>query len=888
MQFVTNGPDVPDQLLQLHEEGQVVFFCGAGISYPAGLPGFKGLVDRIYEGLGTKQTALEKDAYERKQFDATLDLLERRIPGQRLALRRKLADALKPRWRLKGATDTHASLLDLARCQDGSLRLVTTNFDVIFERAARKAKKDLRSYVAPMLPLPKNSRWDGLVYLHGLLPKKPDDDALNRLVVTSGDFGLGYLTERWAARFVSELFRQYVVCFVGYTINDPVLRYMMDALAADRMLGEATPQAYAFGECGPGQEETATVEWKAKGVTPILYELPSNTNDHSALHRTLRAWADTYRDGTLGKERIVLEHALARPSASTRQDDFVGRMLWALSHDSGLPAKQFAELNPVPPLDWLEALTDARFKHWDLSRFGVTPRSELDSKLNFSLANRPTPYPLAPRMSLVTYGPVEGDWDYVMFQIARWLARHLNDPALVLWLAQHGGHLHSRLIWRLDQALREIDRLAGDQAALDEIRSNAPNAVPDALMRVLWRILLAGLVKSPEKDLDLYRWKERFKSEGLTATLRIQLRELLSPKVALSKPFRWTADGEATTRRARVKDLVDFEIVLTAEAARSALRDLAGAQWQAALPELLDDLQGLLRDALDLLRELGEADEEHDRSFWDIPSISPHRQNRGYRDWVTLIELVRDAWLSVRDRNPGRATNVASSWFGQPYPTFKRLALFAAAHDDRIPQSEWIGWLTSSDAWWLWSLETRRETLRLLVMRGAASDESEQAQLEGAILKGPPRRMYREDLPEEDWDDVIARCTWLSLAKLRSSGARLSADALQRLNAISGEHPLWRIDEDERDEFSHWSSGTGDPDFKLSTKTDVAPRTRRELVRWLQQPSRGDDPWHRDTWRETAKARLFHSLLALGDLAREGVWPTDRWREALKRGVRRA
>jgi hypothetical protein len=28
-------------------------------------------------------------------------------------------------------------------------------------------------------------------------------------------------------------------------INDPVLRYMMDALAADRMLGEVTPQAYA-------------------------------------------------------------------------------------------------------------------------------------------------------------------------------------------------------------------------------------------------------------------------------------------------------------------------------------------------------------------------------------------------------------------------------------------------------------------------------------------------------------------------------------------------------------------------------------------------------------------------------------------------------------------
>lgn len=35
MQFITHGPDIPDELLQAHEEGRVVFFCGAGISYPA-------------------------------------------------------------------------------------------------------------------------------------------------------------------------------------------------------------------------------------------------------------------------------------------------------------------------------------------------------------------------------------------------------------------------------------------------------------------------------------------------------------------------------------------------------------------------------------------------------------------------------------------------------------------------------------------------------------------------------------------------------------------------------------------------------------------------------------------------------------------------------------
>lgn len=31
MQFVAHGPDVPDVLVQAHEEGRVVFFCGAGI-----------------------------------------------------------------------------------------------------------------------------------------------------------------------------------------------------------------------------------------------------------------------------------------------------------------------------------------------------------------------------------------------------------------------------------------------------------------------------------------------------------------------------------------------------------------------------------------------------------------------------------------------------------------------------------------------------------------------------------------------------------------------------------------------------------------------------------------------------------------------------------------
>ena len=885
MQFITNGPDIPDALLQAHEDGRVVFFCGAGISYPAGLPGFKGLVDEIYRRNGTAPSDIERESLDRGQFDATLDLLERRLPGQRLAVRRALAQALTPKLRRKGATDTHAALLRLARNRKGALRLITTNFDRVFHAAAKRTGQAFHAHAAPMLPIPKNSRWNGLVYLHGLLPEKADDTTLNRLVVTSGDFGLAYLTERWAARFVSELFRNYVVCFVGYSINDPVLRYMMDALAADRMLGEVTPQAWALGDCEPGQEARKTIEWEAKGVTPILYHVAAGTHDHLALNQTLQAWAETYRDGVTGKERIVVAHALARPSASTRQDDFVGRMLWALSDPSGLPARRFAEFNPVPPLDWLlDAFAADRYAHTDLARFGVPPRDETDPKLRFSLIQRPAPYPLAPPMRLVAGGVSGTQWDDVMSQLARWLVRHLNDPRVVLWIAERGGQLHKQWIWQIEHKLDELAQLErdGKTSDLDDIRSHAPNAIPGPLMRTLWRQLLSGRVKSPWREPDLYRWKSRLKREGLTATLRLELRELLSPKLRLSKPFRWGEESESADEPTRLRQLVDWELVLAADHVHSALRDLADAQWQAALPALLEDMQLLLRDALDLLRELGEGDERSDRSHWDLPSISPHWQNRGFHNWVSLIELLRDAWLAMRGVDAIRASRVAAAWFELPYLTFKRLALFAASQEGCIAPEQWVEWLLADGAWWLWAGETRREVLRLLVLQGRRLTPAIQVRLESAMQAGPPREMFRGDLEPDEWQDKVAGLVWLHLAKLSTSNLALGETAAARLAELSREHPQWQLATNEQDEFLVWMSGTGDPDYKERRDVDIAPRRRHELVQWLVKPRPERRPFYEDTWRDVCRTRFFHSLYALCDLAHQNVWPAERWREALQ------
>lgn len=711
--------------------------------------------------------------------------------------------------------------------------------------------------------------------------EKPDDTALNRLVVTSGDFGLAYLIERWAARFVSELFRNYDVCFIGYSINDPVLRYMMDALAADRMLGETTPQAWAFGDCEDGQERRKTDEWKAKGVTPIFYRVAADDKDHSLLHSTLRNWAETYRDGVSGKEHIVVTHALARPTASTQQDDFVGRVLWALADSTGLPAKRFAEMNPAPPLEWLDFFSEERFEHGDLSRFGVQPDPSVDSKLRFSLLRRPAPYHKAPAMQLVIGRNAAAGLDDVMRHLGRWLVRHLDDPRLILWIAAQGGKLHERWAWLIS---RELDRFVelerdGKTVELEEIRANASSAIPGKQMRVLWRLLLSGLVKARGHEGVTYDLERRFERDGLSAALRFELRELLAPKVTLQKPFRWEPEDLKDLRHS-----VAWELVLATNDLRETLELRPDGRWGIAHHGLFGDFQQLLVDALDLLQELGDADARRDPSFWYLPSIAPHPQNRGSEDWILLIELLRDAWLVTRSNEPARATLLAQGWFDFPSPTFKRLAFFAASQDNCIDPGQWVNWLLTGACWWLWAIELQREVCRLLVLQGRNLAQPEQTKLEGAILAGPPREMCRVDLEPNEWEHTRDHSVWLLLAKLKVAGIKLGDAAAARFDELSGAYPMWHLATNESDEFPIWFSGTGDPDFEERRVIDEAPRKRRELVQWLRKPlaDRSRNPMYEDTWPKVCRERFFHSLLALSDLARNEEWPVERWLAALQ------
>ena len=874
MQFFKNGPDIPERLLEAHEEGKVVFFCGAGISYPAGLPGFKELVDQLYGRLCPVPDAEQEAAREAEQFDTAIALLEEKHIGGREHVRETLNKILKPKKAAATATATHRALLKLSENRKGRTRLITTNFDRLFQVVMRRDNLRLPIYQAPLLPVPKN-RWNGLVYLHGLLSAKLETDNLNSLVLSSGDFGLAYLTERWAARFVSELFRNYTVCFVGYSINDPVLRYMMDALAADRQLGETPREMFAFGDHSGDDQASQKSKWKAKNVTPILYLKDCK---HTHLHRTLEEWGNTYSIGASGKEHIIIQSALARPVTSTKEDDFVGRVLWALSDTDGRPAKRFAEMNPVPSLEWLEPLSEDRFGRDRLAGFDVEPEAAVDEKFRFSLTRRPAPYTLAPEMVLVDGGPRWSRWDNVMGHLARWLLRHLNDPALVLWLVEGGAQLHEWFVHEIADRIEQLARLEseGKTTELDNIRTNAPYAIPSALMRTLWRLLLTGRVQRHGADLTLYDWRNRFSRDGLTTTLRLELREKLTPRVSLSKPFPRMFDDGVESGPERMRNIVEWEVILSTNYVHSALEELPDDErWRTALPELLQDFSQLLRDALDLMRELGEAHDKSDLSYIHQPSITEHPQNKGFHDWTALIDLTRDAWQATAAQWPDRARLMAESWSHVPYPLFRRLTFFAAAQREVIPSRLGLDWLLSEGCWWLWSVDTTREALRLLVALTADLDDSQRLELESAVLNGPPREMYRQDIDHELWEQIQERDIWLRLTRIAETSGGLSPPGEERLSELSAKYPDWKLAEDERDEFGHWMGDIGE------VRTSVtSPRDPTELLAWLKE-YRTSEFWEVDDWREHCREDLPTTAGALKTLAGQGVWPAPRWSTAL-------
>lgn len=311
IQFGPGLSAIPERLLLAHARGEVLFVCGAGISRPANLPDFRELVLRVYAKLDTSTyeviTALPPGACNQWQancsvlnndqaaevkrfilgdYDVVLGMLERRMDYQTRGdsqVRRTVADILRSGAASPAAI--HKALIALAD-RGGTTTIVTTNFDLLLQAAAQRLRLPVQTYSLGSIPRPsRHSEFSGVLHIHGALDKNAS--RTSDLVLSEQDFGEFYLRRRVVPDFIYDAARLYHLVLVGYSANDPPMRYLLNAVAADgRRFSDLKERFTFFG--ASSRDAIALADWKARGITPIHYD---SANEHDALRATLARWA---------------------------------------------------------------------------------------------------------------------------------------------------------------------------------------------------------------------------------------------------------------------------------------------------------------------------------------------------------------------------------------------------------------------------------------------------------------------------------------------------------------------------------------------------------------------------------------------------------------------
>ncbi|RRD05127.1 hypothetical protein EII34_07210 [Arachnia propionica] len=279
--WITGDVELPDEILDAHERGELVFFVGAGASVgePSNLPLFDGLARQLAE-LASHEFSPGGGL---DFFIGQLESLPQGFDAHQHTLR--LISDPKSRF-----NPLHSVVVELAGI-GGAFRVVTTNYDNhLASAAASGAIAVPDTWYAPALPLGHD--FAGLVHLHGSVLRPKEE-----LILTDRDFGHAYITDAWATRFLLPMFDRFTVVFVGYSHDDVIMRYL--ALGLPSRGKEKTFQRFAFTD-DPKHEK-----WGYLGIQPIAY--PVVEGDHEALVAALTAWADRAKMGQTDQQSRVQE-----------------------------------------------------------------------------------------------------------------------------------------------------------------------------------------------------------------------------------------------------------------------------------------------------------------------------------------------------------------------------------------------------------------------------------------------------------------------------------------------------------------------------------------------------------------------------------------------------
>jgi hypothetical protein len=289
--WITSDVDLPQTVLDAQSEGKLVLFVGAGASFdaPSTLP--------LFDKLACQLADLARVPFDDK---VAPDFFLGSLP-QGFDTHRHTRDIIARPDSAPNAT--HHALVRVATSV-GQMRIVTTNFDTHLSSAAAAGGIEVSdTWTGPALPL--GDDFTGIVHLHGSVLRNPRE-----LVLTDKDFGRAYLTNAWATRFLLQMFQRFTVLFIGYSHDDPIMRYLALGLPS------GTPR-FAFIKA----DEIHDSKWSRLGVETIGY--PVQDNDHTALLAALQAWDLRSRMGQTEHRARIIEIVAGGPTLTPVDFDYL-------------------------------------------------------------------------------------------------------------------------------------------------------------------------------------------------------------------------------------------------------------------------------------------------------------------------------------------------------------------------------------------------------------------------------------------------------------------------------------------------------------------------------------------------------------------------------------
>jgi hypothetical protein len=302
--------ELPDELVEAHAEGRLVLFVGAGASVaePTCLPSYRELAETVAE-----QSERPVCGASLERPDIVLSELESGGVDVHARVHKLISD---PRdGPAPEPNSLHRAISSLASASP-HVRIVTTNYDRCLSECLPQGVDEYGAHA-----LPGQDEFTGLVYLHGSV-RLPSE----RLIVTGNDLGRHYLVNHGAARFLESMFRNMSVLFIGYSMNDTLMGYLVRGLGSDRnYVLTDRPQAS---------------RWQQLRITPIGYER------HDELPGMVQDWADLSRMSMLDHQQRVRGIVSGSPPLAPGDDSYLDGIV-SDTHRRGL------FISEARGLDWL-------------------------------------------------------------------------------------------------------------------------------------------------------------------------------------------------------------------------------------------------------------------------------------------------------------------------------------------------------------------------------------------------------------------------------------------------------------------------------------------------------------------------------------------------------